>query len=375
MIRQAFEYGPLVAWAGLLLTFVRPLRLGRAGSCALGLLLLLLSQKFLIYKIFGGDSFVPELPERFVNLTGWTYSSCMILFGFSCVWWFVRLFLRKKQRLDRRVLLTCMVCATLLAGWGIWEGVRVPRVKNVPLAVKGLPTAFDGYRIVQLSDLHCSPAARKHRTEGIVSAVNALKPDLVCLTGDCVDGSPAQREDDLSPLKNLRAKDGVLGCSGNHEYYHDYAVWGRIYAAWGLQMLDNAHRVITRGRSHLVVGGVTDRVAAWNDRRRMEGPNLDKAFAGAPADGCRILLQHEPLNLPQAARARVRLQLSGHTHGGAILGLDRIVKKMNQGHVRGIYHHGDLTLYVCPGTGQWAGFPLRLGVPAEITVLTLHPAP
>lgn len=371
----------MLAWAGLLLTFVWPLRLGRAGSCALGLFLLLLSQKFLIYKVFGGDSFVPDLPERFVNLTGWTYSSCMVLFGFACVWWAICLVRRcvcrtrkaTSVRRDRVVLLACAVVAMMIAGWGIWEGVRVPRVRNVSLAIKGLPREFDGFRIVQISDLHCSPAARKHRTAGIVACVNALKPDLVCITGDSVDGSPEQRSDDLSPLKDLKAVHGVLGCSGNHEYYHDYLLWGQIYEAWGIQMLDNAHRVITCGQGKLVVGGVTDRVALWNTTRVMAGPNLAKAFAGAPPDGCRILLQHQPINLALASAARVRLQLSGHTHGGAIWGLDRLVKRMNQGHVRGIYQVGDTTLYVCPGTGQWAGFPLRLGVPAEISVLTLHP--
>ena len=382
MIRQVFEYGPLLAWAGLLLTFVRPLRFGRAGSCALAVLLLLFSQKFLIYKFFGGDSFVPDLPERFVNLTGWTYSSCIILFGLVCAWWAIRLARRlvcrtRQNRVgcDRAVLFACAGVAMMVAGWGIWEGVRVPRVRNVSLAIKGLPPEFDGFRIVQLSDLHCSPAARRHRTAGIVASVNALKPDLVCITGDFVDGSPEQRLDDLAPLKDLKAVHGVLGCSGNHEYYHDYLVWGRVFASWGIQMLDNGHRVITRGKGKLVVGGVTDRVAAWNAKRVMEGPNLAKAFADAPLDGCRILLQHQPINLPLAATARVRLQLSGHTHGGAIWGLDRLVKRMNQGHVRGLYQVGDTTLYVCPGTGQWAGFPLRLGVPAEISVLTLHPQP
>ena len=106
----------------------------------------------------------------------------------------------------------------------------------------------------------------------------------------------------------------------------------------------------------------------------MEGPDVAKAFAGAPSDACRILLQHQPKKVDRNRVWDVRLQLSGHTHGGAILGFDLLVKSMNEDHVRGLYREGNLALYVNSGTGQWAGFPLRLGVPAEIAVLRLRPA-
>ena len=387
MIRLAFEYGPLLVWAGLLRTFVRPLRFGRAGNCALGLFLLLLSQKFLIYKIFGGDSFVPDLPERLVNVTGWAYSSCLLLFGFTlaggCGAALVRTFRRLRGlpppvlrlRAVRAALLAAAALAVLIAGFGVWEGVRVPRVKEIPLALDRLPPAFDGFRLVHLSDLHCSPAARRARTEGIVARVNALHPDLVCITGDLVDGSPEQRLDDLAPLKDLVAPVGVFGCAGNHEYYHDYALWQPVYASLGIQMLDNAHRVIERGGAKLVLAGVTDPAAETNHRRVMEGPSVELAFALAPAGACRILMQHRPHNVASNRAQHVDLQLSGHTHGGAILGFNCLVKAMNQGHVCGLYDYDDLKLYVTPGTGQWAGFPLRLGVPAEITVFTLHVRP
>jgi predicted MPP superfamily phosphohydrolase len=105
----------------------------------------------------------------------------------------------------------------------------------------------------------------------------------------------------------------------------------------------------------------------------MEGPDVAKAFAAVPANTCRILLQHQPKRAVANDAWDVRLQLSGHTHGGAILGFDLLVKRMNEGLVRGLYRMGRLALYVNSGTGQWAGFPLRLGVPAEIAVLRLRP--
>lgn len=394
MIVRLFEFGPLVVWAALLFAFVRPLRLGRARSVALGALLLVASQKFLIYRIFGGDAFVPDLPERFVNFTGWAYSTCMLLFAGVCAWWTARgcgrLAMRMARRgarersaeaggaqyapMTRRAFLSMPAAAAGAAAWGIWEGVRVPGVHELDVRVEDLPAAFEGFRIVHLSDLHCSPAARRARTQGIVDVVNSLDADLVCITGDFVDGSPEQRMDDMRPLASLRARHGVLGCSGNHEYYHDYAAWRPMLESLGIAMLDNAHRVISRGDAKIAVGGVTDFVAQYNWRRVMEGPDVVKAFAGAPANACRILLQHQPKKVSVNRTWGVRLQLSGHTHGGAIVGFDRLVKGMNEDHVRGLYREGKLALYVNSGTGQWAGFPLRLGVPAEIAVLRLRPA-
>ena len=375
-----FKLGPLLIWTGMLLVVVRPLKLGRIGGGALSLLLLVLTQKFLIYRIFGGSAFVPNLPEGLIHATGWAYSSCMILFLLTCIWRLTQgglvLFRHPSappsiSRIRRQTAALAAV-AVALASWGIWQGIRVPHVRTVDVEVAGLPRAFEGFRIVHLSDLHCSPAARRLRTQRIVDVVNALHPDLICITGDFVDGTVEQRRKDLAPLKGLHAEHGVFGCAGNHEYYHDYAHWQAALNALGVCMLDNAHQLIARGDGQIALGGVTD-VAAWNNWRRvMDGPDVAKAFAGAPTNACRVLLRHRPDDIAEQVRHQVRLQLSGHTHGGAILGIDRLVKHANEGHVRGLYREGTLTLHVSPGTGQWAGFPLRLGVPSEITVLRLH---
>lgn len=377
LVKGGFEFGPLLVWPVLLLFAVRPLKLGRAASVALGLILLFATQKFLIYRIFGGDSFVPELPQRFVNLTGWAYSSSMVFFGLVCLWCLAKRVHAAWSSVacERRVLPALAALALAVAGWGVWEGVRVPSVHRVEIAVEDLPAAFDGFRIVQLTDLHISSAARKARTRGIVEQTNRLNPDLVCITGDFVDGSPENRADDLSPLRDLRAVHGVFGCAGNHEYIRDYPAWRAVYESFGVTMLDNAHRVVEKGGARLALGGVTDPAAAWSTtpEAAREYPDVRKAFLGAPADACRVLMQHRPLFPRLNEEHGVRLQLTGHTHGGAIRGLDLLVARMgNHGFVRGLYRVGRLALYVSPGTGQWAGFPLRLGVPAEITEIVLR---
>ena len=375
---------PFFAWLIVLWFGVRPLRLPRAWAIAFAVLLFLASQKFVVYAVLGGDAFTPELPETFIHVTGWAYSSFMLFVGLVCTaaivkglaWFFLnprqREAMRATQGIRRRQFVAGLAAAGT-AGWGVWEGIRVPRIKRTEIEVEGLPRAFDGFRIVHLSDLHCSAAARREHMKGIVAQANTLNADIVCITGDFVDGSVEARREDLEPLKDLKSRLGVFGCAGNHEYYSGYRTWRPVFEELGISMLDNAHHVFARGEARLVLGGIPDETAC---SPRYAGdsvtPDVVRTFEGAP-EGCRILMKHRPIHLSEHERHGVRLQLSGHTHGGACRGMDLLVAKMgNEDHLRGLYREERIALYVNPGTGQWAGFPLRLGVPAEVSELILR---
>ena len=375
---------PFFAWLIVLWFGVRPLRLPRAWAIAFAVLLFLASQKFVVYAVLGGDAFTPELPETFIHVTGWAYSSFMLFVGLVCTaaivkglaWFFLnprqREAIRATQGIRRRQFVAGLAAAGT-AGWGVWEGIRVPRIKRTEIEVEDLPRAFDGFRIVHLSDLHCSAAARREHMKGIVAQANTLNADIVCITGDFVDGSVEARREDLEPLKDLKSRLGVFGCAGNHEYYSGYRTWRPVFEELGVSMLDNAHHVFVRGEARLVLGGIPDETAC---SPRYAGdsvtPDVVRTFEGAP-EGCRILMKHRPIHLSEHERHGVRLQLSGHTHGGACRGMDLLVAKMgNEDHLRGLYREERIALYVNPGTGQWAGFPLRLGVPAEVSELILR---
>ena len=375
---------PFFAWLIVLWFGVRPLRLPRAWAIAFAVLLFLASQKFVVYAVLGGDAFTPELPETFIHVTGWAYSSFMLFVGLVCTaaivkglaWFFLnprqREAMRATQGIRRRQFVAGLAAAGT-AGWGVWEGIRVPRIKRTEIEVEDLPRAFDGFRIVHLSDLHCSAAARREHMKGIVAQANTLNADIVCITGDFVDGSVEARREDLEPLKDLKSRLGVFGCAGNHEYYSGYRTWRPVFEELGISMLDNDHHVFVRGEARLVLGGITDETAC---SPRYAGdsatPDVVRTFEGAP-EGCRILMKHRPIHLSEHERHGVRLQLSGHTHGGACRGMDLLVAKMgNEDHLRGLYREERIALYVNPGTGQWAGFPLRLGVPAEVSELILR---
>jgi len=354
-----FIFGPFAFWLLVGLVFVRRLDLRLKHQARWMMVLLLCFSKFLCFREFGGDAFSPDLPDVLIWIWDWAYSGAVILLGLSVVCLF-----RFRGKVWALPLL-----AWGLSAWGLWNGLRVPDVKEVELAFEGLPASLDGYRIVQLSDLHCSSSARRWRTQAIVDVVNAQRADLVCLTGDDVDGYSDCCADFLAPIAELRAKDGVFACTGNHAYYFDCLGWEiRFYSRLkNIRFLTNE---CAFPHSGLAVAGVPDK-SGW-ERREEVVPDVRAAFAAATNGEFRVLLQHRP----KGARTNVRecgvdLQLSGHTHGGIAPFMREIVRRHNGGFSRGIYKIGESILYVSSGCGQWAGFPMRFVTPSEITVITL----
>lgn len=350
---------PFICAAIGFLTFVLPSRLGVRGKALWTMFLLLGASKFVIFDALGGHRFSPELPERLIWALNFVNSVLYVLVALSLVWW---------TRRGRRILLPALAVA--LAAWGQYEGTRVPPVKEVELSFPNLPKELDGYRILQLSDIHCSSAARGWRTRAVVAAANAANADLICLTGDYVDGKVAYLKDDMAPLKDLRARDGVWCVTGNHEFYQDGFRWEKWYRANGFRFLVND---CVRPRPGLALAGVNDPVVQRYGGYGNAVPNVETAFRGSRPNDFRILLEHRPENFRKnVARHGVDLQLSGHTHGGIAPLIDRIVARANEGFVRGLYREGESALYVSPGVGLWAGFPLRFFDPAELTVLVLR---
>ena len=375
-----FQAVPVVAWGVAVLVAVAPLKLGRLASLLLAAALAAAFGKFAFFALIGGNGFNPDLPQGVIWSCGWAYATAMLLtfFAFAAavgdgVLWLVRHPVAVRTKRVRTATLALLAAA--VSFWGMYEGVCIPSVKRVEIAWRELPPAFDGYRIVHLSDLHCSTAARRARFARIVARVNVLDADLVAITGDFVDGMVAERGEDLQPLADLRAKDGVVGCTGNHEAYWEWPRWRAAFREWGITFPEETGvRVIRRGGESLAVGGLVDPAfRGWGMDVQIDN-GAGTAFLGAPADAFRILLFHRPLTAAIGAEAAdVRLQLSGHTHGGAMPGVSLLVARSNEGRTRGLYQFAEgRFLYLSPGTGQWAGFPLRLFNPAEITEIVLR---
>ncbi|MCP3163392.1 metallophosphoesterase [Myxococcus qinghaiensis] len=245
-------------------------------------------------------------------------------------------------------------------------------VERVTVPVKGLQPGLDGLRVVQISDVHVGPTLDGRWLRRVVEQVNALKPDIIAVTGDLVDGGVEELREEVRPLAELRASLGVFYVTGNHEYYHGGPAWEAEVARLGLTVLRNTHRVVERDGARLVVAGVTDFNAGSIVPSHASRP--DAALAGAPEGVPVVLLAHQPRSALQVARSGVRvdLQLSGHTHGGQVFPFMFFIK-LQQPVVRGLATVAGVRVYTHRGTGYW-GPPLRLGPSPEIAELTLVPA-
>ena len=367
-----------VAYVYLVLRLIVPLPLHRYTRIGLALTLLLVCQHHMIQRWVFGTMFSPEIPRIFIIALGWLYCSFLLVLllqlladlGLLAAW-----ALRRGRAIDARVTMrlryAAIAAGAVLSVIGVGQAIQVPEVRRVELAIRDLPPGLDGYRMVQLTDLHISRLMHEDWVRAVVERSNALRPDLVVITGDLIDGSPRARARDVAPLAGLAARHGVIASLGNHEYYFGAERWAHTIEGLGMRVLANRHVTIEHGGGVLTVAGVTDRVAP---RFGMEGPDTARALAGA-RDAPVVLLSHQPIGVDGNAAAGIDVQLSGHTHGGMIRGVDQVVKRANGGYVSGSYRIGGMQLYVSNGTGLWNGFPIRLGVPAEITEFVLRPAP
>ena len=278
----------------------------------------------------------------------------------------------RREVLRRGSALAVLALSAGASTWGWWAARHRLRVIPVDVPIADLPAAFDGLRIAQITDLHAGMTIGRELVERVAAATEALGADLIAVTGDLIDGPVADLRDAVAPLARLRAPYGVFFCSGNHEYYNgDPLGWFELYRQMGFTVLLNEHRVISRNGAQLVVAGVTDLSAGG----MIPGgaSDIGSALAGAPAGAVRLLLAHQPLSVDAASKAGVALQLSGHTHGGQFVPWTWFVP-LQQPYLAGLHRHGGTWIYVSRGAGYW-GPPLRLGVPAEVTLLTLRSAP
>jgi uncharacterized protein len=260
--------------------------------------------------------------------------------------------------------------ALLVTAIGYFNARRTAQVVSVAVPLPGLPAALEGFRIVQISDIHVGPTIKQKYLQAIVDRVNALDADVVAITGDLVDGSVAELRAHVAPLAKLRARHGVFFVTGNHEYYSGVHGWVTELQRLGIRVLHNEHVVLQHQGASLVLAGVPDYTGHHFDPAHRSDPVA--ALEGAPANATRVLLAHQPRTAPAAAAAGFDLQLSGHTHGGQFLPWTFFVP-LQQPYTAGLHQLGRLSIYVSRGTGYW-GPPKRLGAPSEISELRLAPS-
>lgn len=253
---------------------------------------------------------------------------------------------------------SCVYGSQLEANW--------LEVKRLSLAVRHLPAAAEGLRLVQLSDFHLQPITQLDHLRHAIALANSLDPDLTVLTGDYV----TDRADDIRELApalgELNARLGVFACLGNHDLWTDRALVTAQLEAAGLPVLVNRGVDLPVGAGTLRLAGLDD---AWSGQ-----PDLAAALAGCPAEAPALLLAHEPdfADLWSQDR-RVAVQLSGHSHGGQVRLPGRgalALPPYGQKYDYGLYRVGGTWLYTNAGLGL-ATPGLRLNCRPEVTEITL----
>ena len=357
-----------VAYAPCSIGLSLPVKRKYRAVIALGLFFFAIAVQFVI--------FTGILPRIALLLVAW----CSGVLIFSTPFFFLRdmvllvMHLKKRRIPNQKYsIAVILILSGLLAAWGEYSAVTPPKVKPVEIAIPGLPDAFDGFRIVYITDTHISKTSSPNYLWTVVCRANAVHPDLVLLGGDLGDLKPDEIKPNMHQLGDLHGKYGVYSSPGNHEYFRGFDEWIEFLDSVGIETLLNRHIVIEKDGAQLVIVGLPDlmRGNKWFIGR--EAPDLDKTFEGAPEGAPVVLLSHQPRFARDYAKYPVSLQLSGHTHGGMIAGLPALLVKIaNKGFVSGKYQVDDMTLYVSNGAGLWNGFMFRLDVPPEITEIILR---
>jgi uncharacterized protein len=230
-----------------------------------------------------------------------------------------------------------------------------------------LPKVFDGFRVVQLSDIHHGPFSTTEQIERAVDTANRLQPDIIALTGDYISKERHYAAPCAEMLGRLNAKYGVYAVLGNHDHWVDAPLITDLFRAEGITVLINEGMRFEKDGEAFWLAGVDDTMVGLED--------ISLALAGAREDEMKLLLAHNPILLRRAARAKIDLVLSGHTHGGqvAIRGERSAVKGARKRLLKGLGKLGNTQMYVNRGLGTVV-LPIRYGCPPEISLLELRSA-
>ena len=270
--------------------------------------------------------------------------------------------------------------------YSIFKGKYNYKVWKYTLYFDNLPKAFDGYRITQISDIHCGSFDNYEKIRYGVDLINSQKSDVILFTGDLVNNLANEVHNWKSLFATLQAPDGVFSIMGNHDY-GDYSSWEtseakqqnlehlfQLQKQMGWQLLLNEHCYLERNGEKIALIGVEN----WGHGRFSKYGDLNKAMEGVNTEDFKILMSHDPTHWQEVVLPEnkdIQLTLSGHTHGMQCgIEIPGWLKWSPSQYIYkywgGMYEEGGKYLNVNRGFGYHA-FPGRLGVWPEITVIEL----
>ena len=273
---------------------------------------------------------------------------------------------RRPKRLDRQEPTTLRAIKSLgqMARVALTEPFMLA-IERQEIYLRRLPKSLDRLRIVHLSDFHYGPLTNSKHLERAVKAANDLRADLIALTGDYISHDRSYAAPCAELVGRLRARHGVYAVLGNHDHWTDAALITDLFRAEGIGVLVNQGMRVDLHTASFWLAGVDDKMVGLED--------LPLALAGSHDDELKLVLAHNPIILRRAARARVDLVLSGHTHGGQVTLRS---EKSRSGRprrrmLRGLGRRAETQIYVTRGLGTVV-VPIRYGCPPEVSLLELR---
>ena len=278
------------------------------------------------------------------------------------------------MKLTRRQFMKLGLGATALTGIGGLKLVALAEtdeldIHHLELTLPNLPAAFDGYTMVQISDIHMGSGMTEARLMEIVDIMNTLEPDMMALTGDFVTRGEVDdvAEALIRPMSQLSARDGSFAVLGNHDHHANAEKVQALLQESDVLDVSNDVFTLERDGQFLHIAGVDD---AWYHHDR-----LDIVLDKLPGEGGAILLMHEPdFADTSGPTGRFDLQISGHSHGGQVIlpvSGPVVLPRLGTKYPIGQYQVGSMIQYTNRGVGT-VGPPVRINCPPEITVFTLR---
>lgn len=241
------------------------------------------------------------------------------------------------------------------------------QIDTVKIFLKKLPKALDGFRLVQLSDIHHSPFTSGEFIESIVEISNRLKPNMFVLTGDYVSHEREYIAPVAEILGKLKSEYGTYACLGNHDHWTDADLVAKEFRQNGINMLINEGFRFTARNESFWLCGVDDYGEKLSDIR--------KSLQGSKSDEMKLLLAHNPAIMRRAAYREIDLVLSGHTHGGQVKLREPREKILFPNRRRkfssGLHSRWDTQIYITRGIGTVV-VPMRYQCPPEISIIELR---
>jgi predicted MPP superfamily phosphohydrolase len=259
----------------------------------------------------------------------------------------------------RKHMLLGWIAVAVVAGvYGILNATRIG-VRTITVKLLGLPDSWKGRTAVLVTDTHLGPVNGHRFSKRIATMVTELQPSAVFMSGDFYDGTAADLEGFAEPWRHVSTPLGAYFVTGNHEEFSDRTKYLNALSAAGIRVLNN-EKIELDG---LQLVGVHDRESGNPERFRaiLDRAALDRTRAS-------ILLVHAPHRLEIPEEAGIRLQLSGHTHGGQFFPYTWITSRIYGKFVYGLQQFGSMQVYTSYGAGTW-GPPLRVGTRPEIVLI------